>query len=160
MGIQFDNLPKEKPNSNRVSKGRYTAEVFKSELRVGKESGSEYLNVSFKIDGGGFVNENYFNSDKPFLQYKLGQLLKACKVNLQGEGTLKDVRKVIQGKKLIVDVDVNDRGYGAIDYSGNNDGLYPIDSPEATKDIEETEDAVEEINPELDQAIETEDEDF
>ena len=47
-----------------------------------------------------FVNENYFESDKPFLMYKLGRLLKAV-VNYKGEGSLKDVAKV-KGKKVIV----------------------------------------------------------
>ena len=89
--IQFNALPKDKPSQNTIKNGRYTATIFKCEMRTGKETGNEYLNVSFLCDGGGFVNENYFDSDKPFLQYKLGQLLKACKVTLEGEGTLKDV---------------------------------------------------------------------
>lgn len=153
--IHFDSLPKDKPSQNNVKPGRYTATVFKSEMRVGKDSGAEYLNVSFLLDGGGFVNENYFDSDKQFLQFKLGQLLKACKVTLEGEGTLKDVAKVIKGKKVIVDVVVNDKGYGALDYTGNNDGIYPIDT-NTTANIAEhlTDDA---LDADLDQAI---DEDF
>lgn len=138
--IQFNSLPKDKPSQNTIKNGRYTATVFKCEMRNGKDTGTEYLNVSFLCDGGGFVNENYFDSDKPFLQYKLGQLLKACKVTLEGEGTLKDVAKVIKGKKVIIDVIVNDRGYGALDYSGNNDGIYPIENnntPELDADIDQ-----------------------
>lgn len=165
MAIKFDNLPADKPNNNSVSKGRYSATVFKSEIQKGKTSGNEYLNVSFQLDGGGFVNENYFDSDKPFLMYKLGQLLKACQITLEGEGTLKDVKKVIQGKKVIIDVDVNDKGYGCVDYSGNNDGLYPINNApidkkygaEEAEDMDLGEEAS--IDPEIDQAIE-DDEDF
>ena len=144
--IQFNALPKDKPSQNTVKNGRYTATVFKTEMRTGKESGNEYLNVSFLCDGGGFVNENYFDSDKPFLQYKLGQLLKACNVNLEGEGTLKDVAKVIKGKKVIIDVVVNDKGYGALDYSGNNDGIYPVNA--ATNS-----DTTPELEADIDQAI-------
>ena len=124
--IQFNALPKDKPNNNTVKAGRYTATVFKTEMRTGKDSGAEYLNISFLLDGGGFVNENYFDSDKPFLQFKLGRLLKACNETLEGAGTLKDVAKVVKGKKVIVDVVVNDKGYGALDYSGNNDGIYSV----------------------------------
>ncbi len=149
--IQFNALPKDKPSQNTIKNGRYTATVFKCEMRTGKETGNEYLNVSFLCDGGGFVNENYFDSDKPFLQYKLGQLLKACSVNLEGEGTLKDVAKVIKGKKVIIDVVVNDKGYGALDYSGNNDGIYPVNS--AAKDDTETP----ELDADIDQAIDDED---
>lgn len=145
--MNFDALPKDKPNQNSVADGRYTAKVFKTEMRTGKDSNNEYLNVSFKIDNGGFVNENYFDSDKPFLQYKLGRLLNACKVTLNGEGTLRDVAKVIKDKVVIIDVAVNDRGYGALDYSGNNEGIYPVDATPAPT-------ATVQASPEVNQAIE------
>lgn len=152
--IQFNALPKDKPSQNTVKNGRYTATVFKCEMRTSKETKNEYLNVSFLCDGGGFVNENYFDSDKPFLQFKLGQLLKACNVTLEGEGTLKDVAKVIKGKKVIIDVVVNDKGYGALDYSGNNDGIYPIGGA-STATEEDTE--APELDADIDQAIDDED---
>lgn len=145
--MNFDALPKDKPNQNSVADGRYTAKVFKTEMRTSKDSNNEYLNVSFKIDNGGFVNENYFDSDKPFLQYKLGRLLNACRVTLSGEGTLRDVAKVIKDKVVIIDVAVNDRGYGALDYSGNNEGIYPVDATPAPT-------ATVQASPEVNQAIE------
>lgn len=148
--MNFDALPKDKPNQNSVADGRYTAKVFKTEMRVSNKDNNdnkEYLNVSFKIDNGGFVNENYFDSDKPFLQYKLGRLLNACKVTLSGEGTLRDVAKVIKDKVVIIDVAVNDRGYGALDYSGNNEGIYPVDATPAPT-------ATVQASPEVNQAIE------
>ena len=141
--LNFTSLPKDKPNNNSVAEGRYNAIVFKSEMRKSKESNNEYLNVSFKIDNGGFVNENYFNSDKPFLMYKLSRLLLACNTPLDGEGTLKDVAKVIQGKRVVIDVVVNDRGYGSLDYSGDKEGIYPIGYT-----------GNEELDPEVSQAIE------
>lgn len=123
--INFDSLPKDKPNNNSIEPGRYHATVFKCEMRESKTNeGTKYLNVSFKCDKHGFVNENYFDSDKAFLQYKLGRLLKACNVTLAGEGKLEDVAKVIKGKDVVVDVVVNDKGYGSLDYSGNNEGIY------------------------------------
>ena len=139
--LNFESLPKDKPSQNNVAEGTYKATVFKTEMRVSKESGNEYLNVSFKIDNGGFVNENYFDSNKPFLMYKLGRLLKACNVELKGNGSLKDVAKVIKGKKVVIDVIVNDRGYGSLDYSGDKEGIYPV-----------TEDYT--MNEEVNQAIE------
>lgn len=141
--LNFTSLPKDKPNNNSVAEGRYNAIVFKSEMRKSKESNNEYLNVSFKIDNGGFVNENYFDSDKPFLMYKLSRLLLACNTPLDGEGTLKDVAKVIQGKRVVIDVVVNDRGYGSLDYSGDKEGIYPIGYT-----------GNEELDPEVTQAIE------
>lgn len=141
--LNFTSLPKDKPNNNSVAEGRYNAIVFKSEMRKSKENNNEYLNVSFKIDNGGFVNENYFDSDKPFLMYKLSRLLLACNTPLDGEGTLKDVAKVIQGKRVVIDVVVNDRGYGSLDYSGDKEGIYPIGYT-----------GNEELDPEVSQAIE------
>ena len=141
--LNFTSLPKNKPNNNSIAEGRYNAIVFKSEMRKSKESNNEYLNVSFKIDNGGFVNENYFDSDKPFLMYKLSRLLLACNTPLDGEGTLKDVAKVIQGKRVVIDVVVNDRGYGSLDYSGDKEGIYPIGYT-----------GNEELDPEVSQAIE------
>ena len=141
--LNFTSLPKDKPNNNSVAEGRYNAIVFKSEMRKSKESNNEYLNVSFKIDNGGFVKENYFDSDKPFLMYKLSRLLLACNTPLDGEGTLKDVAKVIQGKRVVIDVVVNDRGYGSLDYSGDKEGIYPIGYT-----------GNEELDPEVSQAIE------
>lgn len=151
--INFDKLPGDKPNGGNVTPGTYTAVVFKTEMMTSKTTNSEYLNVSFKIDGGGFVNENYFDSDKPFVQYKLGRLLKACDVTLAGEGSLADVAKVIKGKRVTIDVDVNDRGYGVLDYSGDKEGIYPPSSVVSTST---------QIDPEISQAIEADivDEDF
>lgn len=160
--LNFEKLPQDKPNQNAVSEGRYTAEIFKTQMMVSKTTNSEYLNVSFKIDNGGFVNENYFDSDKPFLLYKLGRLLKACNVTLSGEGTLKDVAKVIKGKKVIIDVAVNDKGYGSLDYSGNNEGIYGANEAPAVTVEDDLGQSVT-IDPEVSQAIEASvdtDEDF
>ena len=135
MAINFDALPKDKPNGNStVTEGRHLAQVFKAEMTTSKE-GNKYLRVTFKTKDGGFVNENYFDSDKPFLQYKLGRLLKATKVVLEGTGTLEDIAKVIKDKKVTIDVVVNDRGYGGLDYSDNKEGIYSRDEV-VTEEIE------------------------
>lgn len=154
--MNFDTLPKDKPRQNNVTDGRYTATVFDAKMTPSKSTpGTEYLNVSFKLDKGGFVNENYFDSDKPFIMYKLGRLLNACGVTLSGTGSLKDVAKVIKGKNVIIDVAVNDRGYGALDYSGDKEGIYGVG--ETTEAAEQTT-----LDPDITQAIETDilDEDF
>ena len=57
---------------------------------------------------------------------------------------------VIKDKEVIIDVAVNDRGYGALDYSGNNDGIYPLDAvPSPAADV-----APVAMSPEVNQAIE------
>lgn len=158
--INFEALPQDKPNQSNVKDGRYTASIFDAKMQVSKTTNNEYLNVSFKTSDG-FVNENYFESDKPFLLWKLNRLLKACGVKLSGEGTLKDIAKVIKGKNVIIDVAVNDRGYGSLDYSNGKEGIYApgeIDSTQSNETVEVPDVA---LDPEIGQAIEaTVDEDF
>ncbi len=146
MAIYFDKLPTDKP-SQSVEPGSYTATVIKAEM-VTSKSGNENLKVTFKLDDGGFVNEFYQDTDNSFLMYKLGRLLEATGVKLQGEGTLKDIAKVITNRKVQIDVGVNDRGYGVVDYSGDKQGLYPI-----AKESEKVEE-----NSDIDEAITADDE--
>lgn len=146
MAIYFDKLPTDKPSS-AVEPGKYSGTVFKSEM-VTSKSGNENLKVTFKLDDGGFVNEFYQESEIPFIQYKIGRLLEATKVKLEGEGSLKDIAKVIANRKVMIDVGVNDRGYNVVDYSGENQGLYPV-----AKESEKTED-----KSDIDAAIEQDDE--
>lgn len=139
MAINFDALPKDKPNGNStVTEGRHLAQVFKAEMTTSKE-GNKYLRVTFKTKDGGFVNENYFDSDKPFLQYKLSRLLKATGNSTTFQGCtnveLEDIIKVIRDKKVTIDVVVNDRGYGGLDYSDNKEGIYSRDEV-VTEEIE------------------------
>lgn len=125
MALNYNNIPKEKPSNNKpIEDGRYLATITKADMRTGKESGNEYLNVSFKLKDGGFVNENFFDSDKPFNNYKIGRLLDATGVTLEGDFTLNDLKKVIINKEVLIDATTNDRGYGVLDFSGNNEGIY------------------------------------
>jgi len=155
--LAFDKLPDSKPNQSNIVDGRYTADIFDAKIVESKTTpGTKYLNVSFKTSNG-FVNENYFDSDKPFLQYKLSRLLKACGIKLEGEGTLDDVRRVIKGKKVVIDVVVNDRGYGALDYSGDHEGIYnPSEVTVSSSESQALEESVTEvtIDPEVNEALE------
>lgn len=138
MAIIFDNIPSTKPSGKiEVEPGKYTAKVFKAEMQTGKASGNDFLSVSFKLDKGGFVNEAFTDNDKPFNQWKIGRLCKACGVSLEGEFQLKDLIKVIRGKNVILDVTMNDRGYPSVDYSSDNDGMYPVEEESvSTAEIE------------------------
>lgn len=155
--LTFDKLPDSKPNQSNIVDGRYTATIFDAKMMESKTTpGTSYLNVSFKTTAG-FVNENYFDSDKPFLQYKLARLLKACGVHLEGEGSLDDVRRVVKGKEVVIDVVVNDRGYGALDYSGDHEGIYSTNEVTVSSDeAKALEDSTTEvtIDPEVNEALE------
>ena len=152
--VNFSALPKDKPAGGNATEGRHLATIFDAKMVDSKSTpGTKYLNVSFKLAKGGFVNENYFDSDKPFLQYKLSRLLTACGISLDGTGTLDDVRKVIKGRDVVIDVVINDKGYGALDYSGDNEGIYSTTAVEVAPTELETKTVT--IDPELNEVVET-----
>jgi hypothetical protein len=153
--INFDKVPDKKPNSNAsAAPGRHLAVVDKVEIKATKE-GREYLQVTFKTKDSGSFNEFYFDGDKPFLMYKIGRLLKATGVVLEGTGTLQDLAKLVKGKKVIVDVIVDDKGYANLDYSDNKEGVYARD--EVVMDTVEVEP---ELDEDVQEAIASDDDDF
>lgn len=156
MAINFDSLPTAKPSNNTtVTEGRHLARVEKAEMTTSKTSDSKYLKVTFKTKDGGYVTENYFEGDKPFLLYKIGRLLKATGVVLEGTGSLEDIAKLIKGKKVTIDVALNDRGYGTLDYTDAKEGIYARDEV-VTEEVNE----VEEIDTDIEEAVASEDDDF
>ena len=127
MSIQFDKLPKSKPNQNAtINPGRYLVKITKAEM-VDRTGASSYLRVTFTTKDKETFSENFFDDNKPFLLYKISRLLLATEVVLEGEGTLKDIGKLIINKKVIVDVDVNDKGYANLDFNDKKEGIYKLD---------------------------------
>ena len=43
--LNFESLPKDKPSQNNIVEGTYKATIFKTEMRVSKETNNEFLNV-------------------------------------------------------------------------------------------------------------------
>lgn len=138
MAINFDSLPKDKPNSSTVVvEGTAKATIFKAEMVANKDNTSKYLRVTFKTEDGAFVSENYFDSDKSFPQYKISRLLTATNIKLEGTGSLEDIAKLIKNKEVIIDVTKNDRGYGTLDYSNDKEGIYPVTESNTVEVIDE-----------------------
>lgn len=116
MAINYDALPSSKPSST-VPAGFYKAKIIKAEMKTSKTSGDAYLSVQYDLrnDNGvtGKLFDMHFDSEKEFLRYKLQRFLTALNLNLTGSFELKDLCKLINGKELIVDVDVEDNAqYG------------------------------------------------
>lgn len=156
--IQFDKLPNRNPSASvAVEPGRYLAQVHKAEIKESQNTGEKYLKVTFITQDKGFVGENYFDRDNDFLRWKLGRLLNATKVVLEGAGTLNDVAKLIIGKKVTIDVTVNDRGYANLDYSSGKEGVYPREAV-VTAEIEKDEDPT--LDSDISNAIASTDEEF
>ena len=110
MALNYNALPKDKPAGNGfavVPDGKYIATIKTAVMKKSTTSDNEYLEIQMNCvseDGTctTTVFDKLFDSDKPLLQYKMGQFLRGIKVNLQGDFTLADLSKVIVGKRLIV----------------------------------------------------------
>lgn len=104
--LNFDNLPKDRPGGSVVEKGTYLATV-KTAVMKKSSAGNPYLEVQLNctsLDGScsTTVFDKLFDSDKPLLQYKLAQFIRALQLNLRGNFELKDLAKIIIDKKCMV----------------------------------------------------------
>lgn len=150
--IQFDKLPTDKPSQNAsIVAGRHLVKITGAKILKAASSGNEYLSVRFETKDKQSMLEGFHTGDKPFLQYKIGRLLRACNIKLEGEGTLNDIAKLLPNKKAIIDVEINDRGYAGLDFSGNKEGIYKSDEF-VTDEIE--------VDEDIKEAVATEDDDF
>lgn len=116
MAINYDALPSSKPQST-LPAGYYMATIVKAEMRKSNNTGSEYLSLQYDLNNGAGVTgklfDMQFDSEKEFLRYKLQRFLTALNLNLSGSFELKDLCKLVNGKKLVVDVGVEDNAqYG------------------------------------------------
>lgn len=111
MAINYDALPSTKPQ-NTLPAGYYMATIVKAEMKRSTNTGAEYLSLQYDLNNGAGVTGKLFDlqmeSEKEFLRYKLQRFLTALNLNLSGSFELKDLCKLVNGKKLIVDVSVED----------------------------------------------------
>lgn len=110
--LNFDSLPKSKDdiggaNPGLLENGTYRAKVKNPVMKTGK-SGGAYLAVELHIQRPNGTNaiiyDNFFDSDKPLVQFKLAQFLRASNCIIQGNFELKDLVKIIGEKDLNVAV--------------------------------------------------------
>ena len=115
MAINYDSLPSTKPQ-NTIPAGFYQATIIKAEMRKSKNTGNDYLSIQYDLNNGAGITGKLYDmqmeSEKEFLRYKLQRFLTALQLNLVGSFELKDLCKLINGKKLIVDVTVEDSDKG------------------------------------------------
>ena len=162
MAINYDALPSTKPSST-VPAGFYKAKIMKAEMKVSQNSGAPYLSIQYDVkdDAGhtGKVFDMLFDSEKEFLRYKLQRFLTALNLTLPGSFELKDLCKLINGKELIVDVDVEDNAqYGKRNTINSfaHEIYYPISNWAALTGASETTAPAINAADALDNIVETE----
>ena len=130
MAINFNELPSTKPVTV-LPKGFYMATILKAEMKISK-TGNPYLSLQYDLNDGAGKTGKLFDlqmeSEKEFLRYKLQRFINALQLNLAGSFEMKDLCKLVTGKKLIVDVtsEDSDRGEQNTINSFEHEIYYPI----------------------------------
>ena len=130
MAINFKELPSTKPVTV-LPKGFYMATILKAEMKISK-TGNPYLSLQYDLNDGAGKTGKLFDlqmeSEKEFLRYKLQRFINALQLNLAGSFEMKDLCKLVTGKKLIVDVtsEDSDRGEQNTINSFEHEIYYPI----------------------------------
>lgn len=104
--------------------GEHVLTIKSAELGTSKSSGTPQIAVTFVTPKDQWVREWYQISESEFMMFKLGRLVDALELDLgNAEVSLEDLARIIPvGAKVFGCLDVNDRGYGTIDYSDKNGG--------------------------------------
>lgn len=156
MAINFNTLPTERPSGGAIiPKGKYEATIVKSEMKQGKDSTKPpYLNIEMDITdipsgtNMGKLWAILTESEAPLPRYQLSRFIKALELPITGEFDLKDLTKMINGKKLLVDIVPEDRKDGQDPQRSIVDALsadifypitrYPQDATPETPFMEDT----------------------
>lgn len=116
--IQFDTLPQENPYA-LPAPGLYKGKITEAEIRASKSKDPntgnlkpDYLNLKIALTdingkGCGSIYDIVSESDSSVVKYKLARLLLACGIPLVGSMSLKDLAKIINGKEIAVDVNID-----------------------------------------------------
>jgi hypothetical protein len=133
MPINFDSLPKERPNTT-IPAGRYTAVIAAAEMKPNKDiSKPNYLNLRLEIfdennNKLGSIFDILTESEASLARYKLQRFITALELNIPSF-ELSDLPKVIIGKKFEVDLKIEQQeGYAArtVVDATTNEIYYPI----------------------------------
>lgn len=144
MAINMNSLPTEKPSmSSVIPKGCYIAKIVKAEMKTPRSGKADYFSAECDITdpvsntGMGKFWINLFESEANLPRYQLARFIRALNLNIQGEFELRDLTKMVNNKKLMVDICPDkDNERSIVDISA--DCFYPIE-PKTTRDAVEAE---------------------
>lgn len=144
MAINMNSLPTEKPSmSSVIPKGCYIAKIVKAEMKTPRSGKADYFSAECDITDPvsntsmGKFWINLFESEANLPRYQLARFIKALNLNIQGEFELRDLTKMVNNKKLMVDICPDkDNERSIVDISA--DCFYPIE-PRTTRDAVEAE---------------------
>lgn len=109
MAIKMDSIPKNNP-FQVAAPGFYRARVDKAEMLPSKTPGKPpYLSLTYSLLDAkgqkiGTVFDRLFDSTASTVLYKFGRFIEALELSLTGNVELKDLAKIIVGKKFCVEI--------------------------------------------------------
>ena len=134
MAINFNDLPKERPNQP-IATGFYVAEIIKAEMRepsANAKSRNPYLNLQLSLTDAkgkkiGTLFDKVMDNPADCLRYKLKRFMIAIGAEGLNGCELKDLAKICVKKKVIIDVnqDKQDPPRPQVDIF-SNEIYYPI----------------------------------
>jgi hypothetical protein len=141
--INFNELPGSKPKSG-VAKGCYIATIETAEMKQGKDASKpKYLSMRLGLSKAdakpiGKVFDILTESDSEIPRFKLRRFIEALRIPITGDFDLKDLVKIIVGKRMLVDICPEKRdgvlsGYDTVDVSSGD--IY-YDIAEASRKME------------------------
>jgi hypothetical protein len=130
--INFDSLPDGNPNLG-VDAGFYYATIEKAEMRNPKDATKKpYLNLQYQLQqkdgkGAGKLFDIITESDASIARFKLKRFIQALNLPISGNFELKDLAKIVPGKKFIVEIgkDKNNNNKSVVDVF-SNEIFYPL----------------------------------
>lgn len=114
MAINFNALPSESPNM-LPEKGTYFATIESAEMKAPKDpTKPQYLNLKLGLKDNmgqskGKIYDIIAESEHNIVRYKLQRFIKALELPITGEFELADLAKIVTGKKLIVDITIDEK---------------------------------------------------
>lgn len=118
--INFDTLPNSKPAmGNVIPKGNYLATIVKAEMKQPKDE-TKPMYFSAECDITDPVSNTkmgkfwlrLFESEAPLIQYQIKRFIQAIGLQISGEFELRDLTKIVNGAKLMVDLMPEERKDG------------------------------------------------
>lgn len=114
MAINFNSLPNTRPNQ-LPEPGKYYATIEKAEMTKPKDpTRPPYLNLTLALQDkngkscGKIFRDILSESDSDIVRYKIQRFITALNLPITDVFELKDLVKVVVGKKMIVDVTIDD----------------------------------------------------
>lgn len=105
--INFQTLPSQAPNT-LPTPGVYMCEIKNAQIKTATNT---YLELQLELSKGdgrkvATIYDRLFDIEADLPRFKLRQFITALKLPIVGDFTLSDLQKMVIGKKLLADIDI------------------------------------------------------